>query len=199
MAATTTGFSRPRSPATSEPGRRAGSTTRRGRPAGRRPRFRGWSRGRGARQRARLGGRDLEHAPAGRHRSVAQRQRHQAAGRTSGATRAMARSRWACVEMHPDRRQHDEVVAFAQRMDAVEIGQRIVDPGDRRVARAGAGPRPRSSGVGSTAVTVWPQLGEGRGVAARAGADIDDPARRRWEEMQDARDGRRRRQGSRIA
>ena len=75
-------------------------------------------------------GRDVEHATAGRRRAMAQRQRHQAARtdqRRDADHRALA---LGGIEMHPDRGQHDDVVALAPFVHAVEIGQRIVDPGD---------------------------------------------------------------------
>jgi hypothetical protein len=59
-------------------------------------------------------GPNIEPASAGRYRVMTQRQGHQATGthqRRDTGYRALA---LAGIEMHPDRSQHDDVVALAQ-------------------------------------------------------------------------------------
>jgi hypothetical protein len=131
-------------------------------------------------------GRDFEHATAHRHRTVPQQERHQRAELQEARDPGHGALALARIEMHPHRRQHDEIEALAPCVHLVEVGQGVVDPGDRCVAvqalAARAQFRRRLDGHDGVA-----ESGQGSGVAPGAGADIEDAARRRGDEMQVSR------------
>jgi hypothetical protein len=128
-------------------------------------------------------GRNLEHSPPGRHRAVPQRQaqrrrRHEQVGDARHRLFPLGP-----VEMHPDPRREDQIVALATRMNLVKRRQAVVDPRDGAAVPSlteRAQLRGRLDRDG--AVSSPCQCG---GVAAGSRADVQDAPARRWNQMED--------------
>ncbi|HEY1794672.1 MAG TPA: hypothetical protein VGG57_01000 [Stellaceae bacterium] len=73
----------------------------------------------------------VEHAPARRHRPVAQGHEDEPAHSHQGGDVGHRSPTLVPVEMHPHRGHHHDVEGLAARRDHREVGETVVDPFDR--------------------------------------------------------------------